>query len=395
MEFPPGFRFCPLSWELIQYYVKNKNDGVPLPIQIPVADIYECHPERLPGSTLSLSALEPILSFRSALKIWENFKYAINNEKYYFTRRQYKDPRGSRVKRSTDGGYWKTTSKDIEITDGENNKIGYLKKFKFMKGKGRNPTNWIMHEYRDLDTDSAMEETTSIANSSRICRYVMCKIYKVGKDPINSPSPIEAIEYTETEIEFEGSISIPQNHRMSINGYHPHQTSSQNMNQFYEKEVQNNLSTLPTGNIELNNYDGNEVEESSIPHTIPISSQFNEGGCLGGMHPNDSIDNLLEFFTSDELLDYDADENTSSIFPNSLIESQQYQTSALLLNMNQFQAQSHEINLQHNQFAEEGLFIFTTGISVDFHESSLFQQIVDYDMDDMQLDPRNIMIDPG
>ncbi|RWR88144.1 hypothetical protein CKAN_01713300 [Cinnamomum micranthum f. kanehirae] len=265
-----------------------------------------------------------------------------------------------------------------------------------MEGKGRNPTNWIMHEYRDLGTDSAMEETTSIANSSRISRYVMCKIYKVGKDPINSPSPTKAIEYTETEIEIEGSCSIPQNHIMSINGYHPHQTSSQNMNQFYDKKVQHNLATLPTANIELINYDGNdEVEEGSIPHTISISSQSNEGGCLGGLHPDDSIDNFLEFFTSDELLDYDADEITASIFPDIPIESQQYQASALLLNMNQFQAQSDEINLQHNQFAEEGLFIFTAGISVDFHESPFPQQFLDYDMDDMQLDPRNIVIDPG
>ncbi|KAJ8628194.1 hypothetical protein MRB53_021501 [Persea americana] len=270
MEFPPGFRFCPFSWELIQCYVKNKNDGVPLPIQIPVADIYECHPERLPVGFLVVF-------------------------------RQYKDQKGSRVKRSTDGGYWKTTSKDIEITDGENKKIGYLKKFKFMEEKGRNPRNWIMHEYRDLDTNSAKEETTSSANSSRISRYVMCKIYKVGKDPINSP---QAIEYTETEIEFEGSCSIPQNHSISINGYHPHQTSSQNMNQFYD----------------------NEEEESSIPHTIPISSQSNEGGCLGGLHPTDSIDNVLEFPTSD--------------------------ASALLLDMNQF----------HDQFPEGPFYIYNSNL---------------------------------
>eukprot|EP00268_Persea_americana_P066630 TRINITY_DN9097_c1_g1_i1.p1 TRINITY_DN9097_c1_g1~~TRINITY_DN9097_c1_g1_i1.p1 ORF type:complete len:173 (-),score=29.78 TRINITY_DN9097_c1_g1_i1:327-845(-) len=171
-----------------------------------------------------------------------------------------------------------------------------------MEGKGRNPTNWIMHEYKDLDdTNSAKEETTSIANSSRISRYVLCKIYKVGKDPINSP---QAIEYTETEIEFEGSCSIHQNHSISINGFHPHQTSSQNMNQFYD----------------------NEVEESSIPHTIPISSQSNEGGCLGGLHPTDSIDNVLEFPTSD--------------------------ASALLLDMNQF----------HDQFPEGPFYIYNSNL---------------------------------
>lgn len=61
-------------------------------------------------------------------------------------------------------GYWKTTSKDTDITDEKNNKIGYLKKFKFFEGKDKKPTNWLMHEFRDLHTVSAMEATTSTEN---------------------------------------------------------------------------------------------------------------------------------------------------------------------------------------------------------------------------------------
>eukprot|EP00268_Persea_americana_P066633 TRINITY_DN9097_c1_g1_i5.p1 TRINITY_DN9097_c1_g1~~TRINITY_DN9097_c1_g1_i5.p1 ORF type:complete len:113 (-),score=24.85 TRINITY_DN9097_c1_g1_i5:300-638(-) len=112
----------------------------------------------------------------------------------------------------------------------------------------------------------------------------------------------------------------------------------------------------------MNQFYDNEVEESSIPHTIPISSQSNEGGCVGGMHPTDTIDNVLEFPTSD--------------------------ASALLLNMNQFQAQSHEVNLHHDQFPEEGPFYM-------YIWNLPSEQFLGYDMDDMQLDPGNINHDPG
>lgn len=82
----------------------------------------------------------------------EDFKYAIDNEKYYFTTREYVGQRGvPRVRRTTDAGHWKTSSKDEEIKDENNKKIGYIKKFKFFEGKSKKATNWIMHEFRDLD----------------------------------------------------------------------------------------------------------------------------------------------------------------------------------------------------------------------------------------------------
>lgn len=49
MDFPPGFRFDPLLSELI-LYVNLKNYDLPLPYEIPEADLYDCHPKDLTGT---------------------------------------------------------------------------------------------------------------------------------------------------------------------------------------------------------------------------------------------------------------------------------------------------------------------------------------------------------
>ncbi|KAJ8628336.1 hypothetical protein MRB53_021643 [Persea americana] len=91
-------------------------------------------------------------------------------------------------------GYWKTTSKDKDITYDKNKKIGHRKTFKFFEGDDKKPTNWIMHEYRDLNTKSVvemdleMDASTSNKNSDRIEHYVLCMIYEKGKKcPTNYP----------------------------------------------------------------------------------------------------------------------------------------------------------------------------------------------------------------
>ena len=73
-------------------------------------------------------------------------------------------------------GYWKTTSKDKDITYDKNKKIGHRKTFKFFEGDDKKPTNWIMHEYRDLNTKSVvemdleMDASTSNENSDRVSK---------------------------------------------------------------------------------------------------------------------------------------------------------------------------------------------------------------------------------
>lgn len=76
--------------------------------------------------------------------------------------------KGKRVKRSMNEGYWKTTSKDKVIKDANNKKVGCSKTFKFFEGKDKKRTNWIMHEFRDLQTDSAMDDESTSTNISEV-----------------------------------------------------------------------------------------------------------------------------------------------------------------------------------------------------------------------------------
>lgn len=76
-------------------------------------------------------------------------------EWYFFTPRDRKYPNGVRPNRAAASGYWKATGTDKPITsskDSEN--IGVKKALVFYRGKPPRgiKTNWIMHEYRLLES---------------------------------------------------------------------------------------------------------------------------------------------------------------------------------------------------------------------------------------------------
>lgn len=100
-----------------------------------------------------------------------DFEDRFNYRKYYFTKRMRKDQKGKRVKRSMNEGFWKNTIKDKVIKDANNKEVGYYKTFKFFEGKDKKvkkSTNWIMHEFRDLQTDSAMDDESTSTNFSKV-----------------------------------------------------------------------------------------------------------------------------------------------------------------------------------------------------------------------------------
>lgn len=80
---------------------------------------------------------------------------AIFGEKewYFFSPRDRKYPNGSRPNRVAGSGYWKATGTDKIITT-EGRKVGIKKALVFYVGKAPKgtKTNWIMHEYRLLDS---------------------------------------------------------------------------------------------------------------------------------------------------------------------------------------------------------------------------------------------------
>ncbi|KAK7313011.1 hypothetical protein VNO77_37333 [Canavalia gladiata] len=152
LSLPPGFRFYPTDEELLVQYLCRKVAGhhFSLPI-IAEIDLYKFDPWVLPGKAVF------------GEKEW-----------YFFSPRDRKYPNGSRPNRVAGSGYWKATGTDKIITT-EGRKVGIKKALVFYIGKAPkgSKTNWIMHEYRLLDSSRKNNIGTT-----KLDDWVLCRIYK-------------------------------------------------------------------------------------------------------------------------------------------------------------------------------------------------------------------------
>nr|ALX81396.1 NAC protein [Ziziphus nummularia] len=150
LSLPPGFRFYPTDEELLVQYLCRKVAGHQFNLQIiGEIDLYKFDPWVLPSKAIF------------GEKEW-----------YFFSPRDRKYPNGSRPNRVAGTGYWKATGTDKIITT-EGRKVGIKKALVFYVGKAPKgtKTNWIMHEYRLI-------ETTRKNGSSKLDDWVLCRIYK-------------------------------------------------------------------------------------------------------------------------------------------------------------------------------------------------------------------------
>ncbi|XP_012458602.1 NAC domain-containing protein 72 [Gossypium raimondii] len=166
LSLPPGFRFYPTDEELLVQYLCRKVAGHHFSLQIiGEIDLYKFNPWDLPSKALF------------GEKEW-----------YFFSPRDRKYPNGSRPNRVAGSGYWKATGTDKIITT-EGRKVGIKKALVFYVGKAPKgtKTNWIMHEYRLI-------ETSRKSGSSKLDDWVLCRIYKKnssGQKPLSSVSSRE------------------------------------------------------------------------------------------------------------------------------------------------------------------------------------------------------------
>ncbi|KAL4379616.1 hypothetical protein GQ457_02G042060 [Hibiscus cannabinus] len=169
---PPGFRFVPTDYELIQYYLSNKSKGHPLPCDKHI------HEREIYGNENK----EP----------WNIFRETACKPFYVFTKLKKKG-KGRRIDRIAGSGTWKGQRTD-PVMDSEKNHVGDRKLFVF-EVKGRSNSNndgkghWIMHEF-------------SLINDNQLDNWVLCRIY--NKNNKNRP-----MELNEDDSEDDMPCTVP------------------------------------------------------------------------------------------------------------------------------------------------------------------------------------------
>ncbi|XP_065637594.1 uncharacterized protein LOC111990259 isoform X3 [Quercus suber] len=144
---PLGFGFSPTDEELINHYLRLKNEGHDSGVQaIAEVDFCKFDPWELPD----LSAVK------------------LGNEQWFFF---CELQNASRLNRITKSGYWKATGKDRPIKSGKSRPsnsslIGSKKTLVYHIGRAPNGerTSWVVHEYRAIDTHQG--------------GFILCRLFK-------------------------------------------------------------------------------------------------------------------------------------------------------------------------------------------------------------------------
>jgi hypothetical protein len=158
LRLPPGFRFHPTDEELVVQYLKRKAFSCPLPASIiPEVDVCKADPWDLPGEC--------------------------EQERYYFSTKEAKYRNGNRSNRATVSGCWKATGIDKQIVASRGHQIvGMKKTLVFYRGKPPHGTrtDWIMHEYRLVTSDSSPlnnNNSTEVSVAPVMDNWVLCRIF--------------------------------------------------------------------------------------------------------------------------------------------------------------------------------------------------------------------------
>ncbi|CAL0326360.1 unnamed protein product [Lupinus luteus] len=175
MSLPPGFRFHPTDEELVAYYLERKITGRSIELDIIAeVDLYKCEPWDLPD---------------------KSFLPSKDMEWYFYSPRDRKYPNGSRTNRATRAGYWKATGKDRAVHS-QKQQVGMKKTLVYYRGRAPHGvrTNWVMHEYRLLDSLPAT------SHSSLKDSYSLCRIFKKTIQIPNKPKEDEQANDAKKEL---------------------------------------------------------------------------------------------------------------------------------------------------------------------------------------------------
>ncbi|MCL7045796.1 hypothetical protein MKW94_020366 [Papaver nudicaule] len=196
VRLPPGFRFNPTDQELILHFLHRKASLLPcVPDVIPDLDLYPYDPWDLNGTYVHSLYIRTwillILCFESYM-VLKQVSYMFSgkalagdyNQWYFFSRRT-----SNRVSAS---GYWMPLDDNLVDepillpNDHKKTKVAGLKRYLgFYMAQGIK-TNWVMHEYRLLDSRGRGSSSSSSSRSSKQRRptdsskWVVCRVFKQG-----------------------------------------------------------------------------------------------------------------------------------------------------------------------------------------------------------------------
>ncbi|KAM0982087.1 hypothetical protein ACFX1Q_015878 [Malus domestica] len=96
-----------------------------------------------------------------------------DNMWYFFTPRDKKYPKGTRLDRAAGNGYWKVTGvkKDVML---KNVKVGFKTSLVFYEGKSPNgkKSDWLMHEF-----NVEAPPKKAYRNNIKLDDWVLCRVY--------------------------------------------------------------------------------------------------------------------------------------------------------------------------------------------------------------------------
>ncbi|CAH2039172.1 unnamed protein product [Thlaspi arvense] len=175
---PVGFRFRPNDEEIVDHYLRRKNqDNNTSHVNevISTVDICSFDPWELPSQS----------KMESTEKVW-----------FFFGCK--KELRGDRQSRKTKTGFWKKTGVTMDITRkrGNREKIGEKRVlvFHYSKALGGSKSGWVMHEY----------VATVSSPTQMMMTYTFCKVmFKGDKRKLSPPSAAAS------GIEHSHSLMIP------------------------------------------------------------------------------------------------------------------------------------------------------------------------------------------
>ncbi|XVE77358.1 hypothetical protein DITRI_Ditri13aG0056000 [Diplodiscus trichospermus] len=285
-----GYRFHPTDFELLHFYLHNKNLGRDSLVKViaEVEDICGLEPWELPEHS----------NIHSGDQVW-----------YFFYRPNYKYRNSTRIKRTTNEGYWKPTgnprkimARDLETVIGKKRTLVFYKGH--VSDNNKNKTGWIMHEY---------ELTAATPNQRKLGKGEISCIEEgqsshylpssLGKYIANNANPAEAARCLTDQ--FDPNEMLAQIEAFNNPEGIEHQPTEL-LNTFLAGDFPMNESSTWTsdfGNQEAQN----AVPNYQLPTEVPIEHELpqhqsgtNEQSELGNLVPADERSNQQNLVTEND-----------------------------------------------------------------------------------------------